>query len=207
MPISLGGIFRSCYPARSKTLDSPSMSCFKTVMSKDTAFRTDSGDGIDWRYGGQTYGRPLKTLDPFEHAVETALGDRVRADERFAELLWGALSNVEWSHDGQRINYSWRAAGDLVAALRREGNYLDWYCSGCAGIVPTEIAEAMAKLGWTYSGAIDTLDFETVEEAHAAGIFSGTLKNGDTFGDEDDGPEGGFSIFTDLPYKPESKLS
>lgn len=28
--------------------------------------------------------------------------------------------------------------------------------------------------------------FETVEGANAAGVFSGTLANGDTFGDEDD---------------------
>ena len=31
------------------------------------------------------------------------------------------------------------------------------------------------------------LPFETVEEAEAAGYKSGTLANGDTFGDEDDG--------------------
>lgn len=30
------------------------------------------------------------------------------------------------------------------------------------------------------------LPFETVEEAEAAGYKSGTLANGDTFGDEDD---------------------
>jgi hypothetical protein len=30
------------------------------------------------------------------------------------------------------------------------------------------------------------LPYETVEEAEAAGVMSGTLANGDTFGDEDD---------------------
>jgi hypothetical protein len=41
--------------------------------------------------------------------------------------------------------------------------------------------------------------FETVEGANAAGVFSGTLINGDTFGDEDDGDEGGHSEFHDGP--------
>lgn len=44
------------------------------------------------------------------------------------------------------------------------------------------------------AGASEALgDYETVEDANAAGVFSGTLANGDTFGDGDDGDEGGFT--------------
>mgnify|MGYP001570320777 CR=1 FL=1 len=42
-------------------------------------------------------------------------------------------------------------------------------------------------------------DWKSVQEANAAGVFSGMLANGDTFGDEDDGPEGGFSVFDTHP--------
>lgn len=44
-----------------------------------------------------------------------------------------------------------------------------------------------------------SVEFETIEQANAAGVFSGMLANGDTFGDEDDGPEGGHSEFESTP--------
>jgi len=40
----------------------------------------------------------------------------------------------------------------------------------------------------------DWIGWKSIEEANAAGVFSGMLENGDTFGDEDDGPEGGETI-------------
>jgi hypothetical protein len=90
----------------------------------------------------------------FEQAVDRALGDRVRASQEDAVALWSALANVDWyGPNGIEVSYSFRAAGDLVATLRRdEGRmtYMNYYCQGPAGEVATWIEEALATEGWAY---------------------------------------------------------
>lgn len=110
--------------------------------------------------GGVSGGRPFDPDDAFEAAVNRALGDRLRACEArgwyaaagpytIAEQLWGALANRDWTHtNGDTAGYSFRAAGDLIAAVRGSGDYMDWYCSGPEGTVSDEIAAAMAREGW-----------------------------------------------------------
>jgi len=61
---------------------------------------------------------------------------------------------------GQHWSCSWRYAGGIVADIREEGDYMDWYCSGIRdsdspdnGFVPEscvtdEIREDFFKLGW-----------------------------------------------------------
>ena len=87
--------------------------------------------------------------DLFAQALNRAYGDKIRADEDFAAKAWGALANVDWAHaNGDDASYSFRAAGDLIAAIRGEGMYMDWYCSSEAGI-SEPLAEGLAKEGWT----------------------------------------------------------
>jgi hypothetical protein len=93
--------------------------------------------------------------------------DKVRASENYAQNLYAAMCN----NDFQKIELwailtdeswgrSWRGAGGVVADLRDEGDYLNWYCSGIMnegtyieayvpeGTVTEEIEEDLRKLGW-----------------------------------------------------------
>jgi hypothetical protein len=63
--------------------------------------------------------------------------EKVRASEAYAQNLYAAmcnngfikldvipiLKNEEWGA-------SWRYAGGIIADMRQEGDYIDWYCSG-----------------------------------------------------------------------------
>lgn len=62
---------------------------------------------------------------------------------------YGALCNVTWEHEkGTRYSCSWRHAGSVIASIRGEGDYLDWYCSGNEGHVTKDIETAMKAKGW-----------------------------------------------------------
>jgi hypothetical protein len=102
--------------------------------------------------GGLTVGRGLNEEDAFEMEVNRALGAKIRGSQRFACAMWCALANIVWHHDnGDTAAYSFRAAGDMITAVRRDGgNYMDWYCCGPDGVVTDEITEAMKVEGWTW---------------------------------------------------------
>lgn len=103
--------------------------------------------------GGVMGGRPLNAADPFERAVAAAFGEIIRAgDQARSAEVWAALTGAIWvSPDGQRQGYTYRAAGDIVAAIQGEGDYMRWYCSAeIPATPPAWIAEAMASQGWTW---------------------------------------------------------
>jgi hypothetical protein len=100
-------------------------------------------------WGGVSGGRAPDPGDAFEAAVERALGARIRADDEAARAMWSALANVDWRHaGGDTAGYSFRAAGDLVAAIRGAGDYLDWYCCGPYATIRADIADALRTEGW-----------------------------------------------------------
>ncbi len=46
--------------------------------------------------------------------------------------VWGILSNVQW-------DCTWRYAADIIADIRKDESYMDWYCSG-TGFMGTDFA-------------------------------------------------------------------
>lgn len=101
--------------------------------------------------GGCPGGREFNETDLFEVAVANGLGDWLREDQAHGAELWSALANVDWEHkaDGHTAGYSFRAAGDLIAAVVGEGEYMDYYCAGPEGVVSGFIEEELGALGWT----------------------------------------------------------
>lgn len=69
----------------------------------------------------------------------------------FAEAVYAALCNVDWTHeDGTRFSATWRMAAQIVADLRGLGeDYLDFYCGGNEGTISRPVAVGLAPFGWT----------------------------------------------------------
>jgi hypothetical protein len=108
--------------------------------------------------------------------------DKARSSDSYAQNIYAALCNNDFiKHDMFQVlkeetwGCSWRHAGGIVADMRSEGDYIDWYCSGMGGLnsgynpendetfeqwqertkyvsegaVTDEIREDFRKLGWS----------------------------------------------------------
>ena len=140
---------------------------------------------------------PASRVDNMEWDLVTTdwILEKVRADEAYAQNLYAAMCNngfikldvipilteKEWS-------CSWRYAGGIVADMRQEGDYIDWYCSGIRdtfhndddtkeyteeqlarlevtkryapeGMITEEIREDLQKLGWAVAPGGDWENF------------------------------------------------
>jgi hypothetical protein len=93
--------------------------------------------------------------------------EKVRASKVYAQNLYAAICNNDFQKldvmpilKNQTWSASWRSAGGIVANMRQEGDYIDWYCSGIREIdaepngyvsemiVTDEIREDLKRLGW-----------------------------------------------------------
>lgn len=103
--------------------------------------------------GGVSGGRTIDEDDKFEVMIDESFGDQLRTEGRTGDLgkeIWSALANTDWKHtSGDTAGYSFRAAGDLIAAIVGEGDYMDWYCSGPYETVSARVHQAFEKKGWT----------------------------------------------------------
>jgi hypothetical protein len=66
--------------------------------------------------------------------------DKAKAREEYAQNIYAALCNQDWQKNevwpllkGNTYSCSWRYAGGIVADMREEGDYINWYCSGIKG--------------------------------------------------------------------------
>jgi hypothetical protein len=76
--------------------------------------------------------------------------DKVRGDEVYAQNLYAAICNNDFIKremwpilTDQRWSCSWRHAGGIVADMREEGDYIDWYCSGIRNELAQEELDTM----------------------------------------------------------------
>jgi len=111
--------------------------------------------------------------------------EKTKSDNVYAQHLYAAICNNEFQRNdvwpiltGKKWGASWRHAGAIVADMREQGDYMDWYCTGIQSdetideevfqnmddhqrqefyevkayvsesIVTNEIREDLFKLGW-----------------------------------------------------------
>ena len=62
---------------------------------------------------------------------------KARESEVYAQNLYAAMCNNDFQRNDvwprisdQKWHCSWRSAGGIIADMRQEGDYIDWYCSG-----------------------------------------------------------------------------
>lgn len=76
--------------------------------------------------------------------------EKVRGSDAYAQNLYAAMCNndfykspvgdtaetiVKILQDGKKLwSCSWRYSGGIIADMREEGDYIDWYCSGIRNV-------------------------------------------------------------------------
>jgi hypothetical protein len=116
----------------------------------------------EWQQNNLEY--DLRTCNP--------ILKKVRTSERYAQNLYAALCNMQWQKlevipilKQDLWSCSWRHSGGIIANMRMQGDYIDWYCSGIGdglgngdadgtkgyvaeGALTDEIKEDLKQLGW-----------------------------------------------------------
>ena len=117
---------------------------------------------------------PVWQKDNMEYDLRSSewMCAKSRNSETYAQNLYAAMCNMQFIKldvlpilKNQRWSSSWRHAGGIIADMRQEGDYIDWYCSGMGeglgngdsdgtkgyvpeGQVTEEIAADLRTLGW-----------------------------------------------------------
>lgn len=75
---------------------------------------------------------------------------KVRESEAYAQNLYAAMCNNDFQKNEvwpqlkkQTWGCSWRYAGGIIADMRGEGDYIDWYCSGIVSSLTDEEMQDM----------------------------------------------------------------
>jgi hypothetical protein len=77
--------------------------------------------------------------DNMEYDLRTTdwILEKVRSSESYAQNLYAAICNNDFQKlavmpilTDKKWSASWRYAGGIVAHMRQQGDYMDWYCSG-----------------------------------------------------------------------------
>ena len=160
---------------RKKLAEDPNDEDAKAMIKLHTDFDIQEEElekDLEWQKDNLEY--DLLTTD---WIIEKAKSDKVYAQHLYAAMcnndfmrndVWPILTEKKWS-------CSWRHAGGIIADMREEGGYIDWYCSGIVdldmdhfeiaseeqkkklleskahvseSVVTEEIRKDLLKLGW-----------------------------------------------------------
>lgn len=122
---------------------------------------------------------PASRVNNMEYDLLTTdwILEKVRTSKSYAQNLYAAMCNMRFVRkdlfpylrqdpDKDLWSRSWRSAGGIVADMRQEGDYIDWYCSGIRNdydpespgpapngyvsesVMTEEIEADLLKLGW-----------------------------------------------------------
>ena len=122
---------------------------------------------------------PNSKINNMEYDLLTTqwICDKAKASKVYAQNLYAAMCNNNFRRNDvwpllkeENWSCSWRYGGGIVADMREDGDYIDWYCSGIKGkpsinedgkenddgivgyvgegYVTDEIREDLFKLGW-----------------------------------------------------------
>lgn len=94
--------------------------------------------------------------------------NKIRSREDYAQNLYAAWCNMQWCpkelwpilrQDPEKDLWtaSWRGAGGIIAQFRKQGDYMDWYCSGMGGVATYDLEEGeayMARMKYVPEGTI-----------------------------------------------------
>jgi hypothetical protein len=113
--------------------------------------------------------------------------DKARTSKSYAQNLYAAICNNEFIKldvipvlKDERWGASWRYAGGIIADMRQQGDYIDWYCSGIRndypqdedqpvaspsnyvpeGRITDEIRNDLQRLGWAVAPGGDWENFK-----------------------------------------------
>ena len=78
-------------------------------------------------------------------------GDKIKTDDTFCHRLWSSLTNVTWVNEHSSYEFSFRRVGAIIADIREDGSYMNWYNQSPSGTVDKDIERGLTKLGWTYT--------------------------------------------------------
>jgi hypothetical protein len=116
----------------------------------------------EWQKNNMEY--DLRTHEP--------MLKKVRESDTYAQNLYAAMCNRDFIKNdvwpvlkNETWSCSWRHAGGIIADMRKQGDYIDWYCSGIGdglgngdedgvkgyvpeGVVTDEIYKDLKELGW-----------------------------------------------------------
>ena len=131
---------------------------FKAMIDLFDAMLRDDQDNIN---------DPKWAVNNLEYDLRTTewVLEKARASEVYAQNLYAAMCNRSFQKKdvlpilkNETWHCSWRYSGGIIAHMRQEGDYIDWYCSGIRddysngyvreSFVTDEIQQDLDKLGW-----------------------------------------------------------
>ena len=158
----------------------------KVAQGKKT--KEDAEEYIDFIKSHQQYKLDMEStdewkIDNLEYDLRSTqwICDKAKASDSYAQNLYAAMCNNQFTRNDvwpiltdKRWSCSWRYAGGIIADMRENGDYIDWYCSGIRedraepfnptleqiermkildkyvseSVVTDEIKDDLFKLGW-----------------------------------------------------------